>query len=106
MMPLLATAVVYNCGNFSILDKWDKNFQNIIDPNNKLIQELHFISSALKPKSSWAANECTRECRQMMGGHGYNSISKMGTLINDNEINGTWEGDNNILLQQTVKIIL
>jgi len=41
-----------------------------------------------------------------MGGHGFSSYSKMGTLINDNEINSTWEGDNTVLLQQTVKILL
>ena len=55
-MPLLASAIVYNTGNFSILKKWDENFENILDPKNELIQELHFISSALKPKSSWLAN--------------------------------------------------
>lgn len=42
----------------------------------------------------------------MMGGHGFSSYSKMGVLINDAEINSTWEGDNNVLLQQTVKILL
>ena len=26
MMPLLAQALVYNTGNFSILQKWDSNF--------------------------------------------------------------------------------
>ena len=41
-----------------------------------------------------------------MGGHGYSSYSKMGVLINDNEVNSTWEGDNTVLLQQTVKICL
>lgn len=41
-----------------------------------------------------------------MGGHGFSSYSKMGVLINDAEINSTWEGDNNVLLQQTVKILL
>lgn len=51
-------------------------------------------------------NECVRESRQMMGGHGFSSYSKMGVLIDDNEINSTWEGDNNILLQQTIKILL
>lgn len=41
-----------------------------------------------------------------MGGHGFSAYSKMGVLIDDSEINSTWEGDNNVLLQQTVKILL
>lgn len=60
MMPLLAQAIVYNTGNFHILKKWDENFANILNPKNLVIQELHFISSALKPKTSWLANECVR----------------------------------------------
>jgi hypothetical protein len=56
MMPLLAQAIVYNTGNFDILQKWDGNMENILNPNHPMIQELHFISSSLKPKSSWFAN--------------------------------------------------
>lgn len=41
-----------------------------------------------------------------MGGHGYSIYSKLATLYNDNDINNTWEGDNNVLLQQTAKFVL
>lgn len=60
MMPLLAQAVVYQIGNFHILSEWDRNHQNILDPKNKVIQELHGISSVIKPKSGWFATECIR----------------------------------------------
>lgn len=38
MMPLLAQAIVYEIGNFEILQEWDKNFKNILDPKNKVMQ--------------------------------------------------------------------
>ena len=42
----------------------------------------------------------------MLGGHGYSSFSKLGTLYSDNDINNTWEGDNHVLLQQTAKFAM
>lgn len=40
-----------------------------------------------------------------MGGHGFSSYSKLGTLYNDHDINNTWEGDNTVLLQQSTKYV-
>lgn len=71
-----------------------------------MIEQLHGVSSAMKAKTSWFAAECIEECRQAMGGHGYSSYSKIGTLYNDNDINLTWEGDNHVLIQQTSKYVL
>lgn len=42
----------------------------------------------------------------MMGGHGFSSYSKMGALYSNNDVNNTWEGENNVLIQQTTKYVL
>jgi hypothetical protein len=42
----------------------------------------------------------------MMGGHGFSAYSKMGALYSSNDVNNTWEGENNVLIQQTTKYIL
>lgn len=42
----------------------------------------------------------------MMGGHGFSAYSKMGALYSNNDVNNTWEGENNVLIQQTTKYIL
>lgn len=41
-----------------------------------------------------------------MGGHGYSALSRLGRMYHDQDINLTWEGDNNMLLQQTTKYVL
>lgn len=52
------------------------------------------------------ASEVIKQCRQMLGGHGFSSFSKLGTLYSDNDVHTTWEGDNHVLLQQTAKYAL
>ncbi len=64
------------------------------------------MSSVLKAKTAWTATEAIRESRQMMGGHGFSAYSKMGALYSNNDVNNTWEGENNVLIQQTTKYVM
>ncbi len=105
-MPLLAQNLVYTVAAIRYVTEWDANQKNILEPSHPMIEKLHAISSVMKAKTSWFATQCVRECREMLGGNGFSSYSKLRTLYNDNDVNLTWEGDNHVLIQQTTKYVL
>lgn len=47
-----------------------------------------------------------QECREACGGLGYSYYAKLGILRANWDIQQTWEGDNNVLLQQTAKYLI
>ena len=72
---------------------------SLFDPKNKRLGEVHALISSMKAICTWYSFKGVQECREACGGHGYNTISLLGNLRNDMDVNQTWEGDNNVLLQ-------
>jgi hypothetical protein len=92
-------------GAIKVRDIWLDNLPNLLDEKNRRTELCHGLSSAAKAISSEKAIEISNECRRACGGNGMSLYSNFGYTIM-NEINTTWEGDNNVLIQQCAKFIL
>lgn len=52
-MPLLAKSYVYFYGGPNIVRLYDSQVKHLTDPNNKMMNQLHAISSVAKAQCSW-----------------------------------------------------
>ncbi|XP_014600392.1 PREDICTED: peroxisomal acyl-coenzyme A oxidase 3-like [Polistes canadensis] len=68
--------------------------------------EFHALSSVLKPLCSWISRDAIQDCRESCGGHGYLKMSRLGDIRADHDANCTYEGENNILIQQSSNWLL
>ena len=67
---------------------------------------MHALISIIKPIATWKTLKTTLEARIACGELGYSAYSRLGEIHSDCHVNGTWEGDNTVLLQQTAKFLL
>lgn len=56
-MPNLAQCFVYIFGGINLLKMYDVNVKQLLQPQNKLMNELHAITGPCKAKSSWFASK-------------------------------------------------
>lgn len=74
--------------------------------NADLGLEIHALSCATKPLCSWISRDAIQDCRESCGGHGYLKMSRLGEIRGENDANCTYEGENNILIQQASNWLL
>jgi acyl-CoA oxidase len=82
-------------GDFSILSK-------SIDG----LKGLFADSASLKSTCTWVTSDLIDEGRQSCGGHGYSAYSGFAKGYADHVVQCTWEGDNNILAQNSGRITI
>ncbi|XP_011165847.1 peroxisomal acyl-coenzyme A oxidase 3 [Solenopsis invicta] len=87
---------------YTILRLKDKNGDLIADTG----KEIHALSCATKPLCSWIARDAIQDCRESCGGHGYLKMSRLGDIRDENDATCTYEGENNVLIQQASNWLL
>lgn len=76
------------------------------DPECDEGNELHSLLSAVKVVCSTLAIPVVHDCRVACGGHGYSSYSSIARYRGYQDVHSTWEGDSQVLIQQTGRYIL
>lgn len=71
-----------------------------------MISEIHAMVSTAKPLITWTCRDAIQECREACGGFGYLKAARLCDMRNDQDPSVTYEGDNNVLVQQTSKWLL
>ncbi|PWA57324.1 acyl-CoA oxidase 3 [Artemisia annua] len=67
---------------------------------------VHVVSSALKAVLTWHCMRTLQECREACGGQGIKTENHVGHLKSEYDVQLTFEGDNNVLMQQISKALL
>lgn len=71
----------------------------------ELIKTIHVVSSAFKATLTWHNMRTLQECREACGGQGMKTENRVGHLKAEYDVQSTFEGDNNVLMQQVSKAL-
>lgn len=95
---MVAENFTYLIGALKVFEIWEENLPKLLDEKNRRTELCHGLSSASKAFNSWSSHNITLECWRACGGLGYSHYSSFAIMITGNDVNQTWEGDNNVLL--------
>lgn len=89
-----------------MLSLWFANLPDMFVEGNKNTELGHSLSSLLKAYGSWESQEIVHESKEACGSNGYLQTAIFGIIDQINDLNQTWEGDNNVLLLQVQAFLL
>lgn len=99
LLPLVAKTCAMSCAANFLKNIYVKRTPE----TNKII---HVYSSALKATLTWHNMRTLQECREACGGQGLKTENRIGILKGEYDVQSTFEGDNNVLMQQVSKALL
>ena len=106
VFPRLAAAYAFHFVGKSIAQRLLALEQDLGNTTKIAMTDVHSSSSALKSYLTIFAAEGIEDCRKACGGHGFLQSSGLPELATTYLQNCTVEGDNHMLPQQVVKVLL
>lgn len=73
---------------------------------NDTAKQIHVLSSGLKAAATWHRVQILQDCRECCGGMGFLAANKIGPMLNDMNVDVTFEGDNTVMMQQVAKSLI
>jgi len=95
---MYAENIAYSLAALKTAEIWVENLPRLLDEKNRRTELCHGLSSAAKAFNTWSSHNINLECRRACGGNGFSHYAGFGLITSANDINQTWEGDNNVLL--------
>lgn len=99
LLPLVAKTCAMSCATNFLKKIYVKRTPD----TNKAV---HIYSSALKAAATWNNMRTLQECREACGGQGLKTENRIGIMKGEFDVQSTFEGDNNVLMQQVSKALL
>ncbi|GMT23508.1 hypothetical protein PFISCL1PPCAC_14805, partial [Pristionchus fissidentatus] len=111
LLPALAAAISIGFFQEKMVDLFAQYMARVLtgDKSDELAEtskEVHGLSSCCKPRSTWLGVNALAEARAACGGHGFLYVSRLNELRDTYDPSQTFEGENNILVQQASNYLL
>ncbi|XP_066246349.1 peroxisomal acyl-coenzyme A oxidase 3 isoform X1 [Euwallacea similis] len=111
LFPYMAVAVILRTFVLSFSDTYLSAVElsttsKEIEDLSAMVSEIHAVVSSAKALVTWSCRDAVQECREACGGHGFLKSARLGDIRTTIDPCVTYEGDNNVLLQQTSNWLL
>jgi acyl-CoA oxidase len=108
LLPALATTYALHlsmirCKNLALAGSGNGNGNSSGLSAAEIGKQVHVLSSGLKAAATWHRTQILQDCRECCGGLGVMSANRIGPMLNDMNVDVTFEGDNTVMMQQVAK---